>query len=149
MFKSFPWPSVTSEAGLPRDVHDDQERRTSQSPRIIFSPSPSWLVTIDGEPMYRPIPGTTLERIVNTQRLIVRDDAGVYHLRIPGGWMEAYTLTGMWSVSGMLPDWAATAPVRGARHQRHQRHRCGHRHQRRGPHGVCVDDAGDADRHGR
>ena len=32
---------------------------------------------------------------------------------IPGGWMEAYTLTGMWSVSGTLPEWATAAPVRG------------------------------------
>jgi Domain of unknown function (DUF4136) len=78
-------------------------------PRIIFSESPAVLVLIDGAPIYRNVPGTELQQVVNTKALILRDGAGVHYLRIFGRWMEAYTLRGPWTVSGVGPDDAAAA----------------------------------------
>ena len=74
-------------------------------PAIFFSTAPSLLVLIDGEPVYRPVPGTDLERVVNTKPLIVRDPAGMCYLKILDGWMQAYSLdSSWWSVSGVPPE---------------------------------------------
>jgi hypothetical protein len=66
-------------------------------------------VLIDGAPIYRNVPGTELQQVVNTKALILRDGAGVHYLRIFGRWMEAYTLRGPWTVSDVGPDDAAAA----------------------------------------
>src|SRR2546428_408998 len=47
--------------------------------------------------------GTTLDRLVNTQAVIVRDRADIHYLKVLDGWMEAYGLQGQWSVSGVSP----------------------------------------------
>ncbi|HWW85042.1 MAG TPA: hypothetical protein VNZ26_15635 [Vicinamibacterales bacterium] len=82
------------------------------TPRIIFTEAPALLIQIDGEPTYRHIEGTKLDRLVNTEAIIVRDPAGLHYLKVLDGWMEAYSLTGSWSVSGVSPltfnqDWLA------------------------------------------
>jgi hypothetical protein len=78
---------------------------SAAAPAIFFSTAPSLLVSIDGEPVYRSVPGTDLERIVNTKPLIVRDPAGICYLKILDGWMRAYSLeSGWWSVSGVPPE---------------------------------------------
>jgi hypothetical protein len=71
--------------------------------RIFFAERPALLVRIDGEPVYRHMPDTDLERVINTTALIVRDSAGIHYLKVSGGWMEAYQLTGAWTVSGVSP----------------------------------------------
>src|SRR5262249_48786074 len=70
---------------------------------IFFAESPAFLIRIDGDPVYSRIEGTDLERIVNTKVLIVRDRADIHYLKALDGWMEAYGLTGDWSVSGITP----------------------------------------------
>jgi hypothetical protein len=78
---------------------------SAASPAIFFSTAPSLLVLIDGDPVYRPVPGTDLERVVNTKPLIVRDPAGMCYLKILDGWMQAYSLdSSWWSVSGVPPE---------------------------------------------
>src|ERR1700730_15630169 len=72
-------------------------------PRLLFSELPAILVLIDGDPLYRAVDGTDLQRIMNTKPFIVRDTAGIHYMKVFDGWMEAYTLTGMWSVAGVPP----------------------------------------------
>ena len=51
------------------------------------------------------MPGTELQRVVNTTALIVRDVTGMCYLKILDGWMEAYSLdANWWSVSVVGPD---------------------------------------------
>lgn len=77
---------------------------SAAAPAIIFSATPSLLVLLDGAPVFRPVPGTELERVANTAPLIVRDPAGMCYLKIRDGWMQAYSLdSGWWSVSGVPP----------------------------------------------
>jgi hypothetical protein len=76
---------------------------TAASPQIFFAESPALLILIDGDPIYRPVEGTDLERIANTRALIVRDPVGIHYLKVLDGWMESYTLTGDWSPSGVPP----------------------------------------------
>jgi hypothetical protein len=64
--------------------------------------------------VYRDIENTRLQRIVNTKSLIVRDDLGSHYLRIPGRWMQAYSLTDWWSVAGVPPEGAEIALAQAA-----------------------------------
>jgi hypothetical protein len=74
------------------------------APHIFFREAPALLITTDGDPVYRGVEGTDLERIVNTRAFIVRDHAGIHYLKVFDGWMEAYVLNGDWSVSGVAPE---------------------------------------------
>ena len=76
---------------------------------ILFAEQPAILIVIDGEPVYRPLKGTDLQRITNTKPFIVRDSAGIHYLKLLDGWMEAYGLHGIWSVAGAPPPRAERA----------------------------------------
>ena len=70
---------------------------------IFFAEAPAILVQVDGAPVYLQIPGTHLERIVNTRALIVRDGAGIHYLKVLDGWMESYGFDDEWRLSGVSP----------------------------------------------
>jgi hypothetical protein len=78
-------------------------------PTLLFAEQSALLVLIDGEPVYRPIQGSDLERIINTKPFIVRDTAGIHYMKLLDGWMEAYMLRGNWSVAGVPPRGADQA----------------------------------------
>ncbi len=76
-------------------------------PRFIFTTRPSLLIYVDGVPTYQPIENTGLERVINTQALLLRDHAGHYYLHVFDGWMTALTLDGSWvAVKGPTPELA-------------------------------------------
>lgn len=78
-------------------------------PTIFFSQSSAVLVLVNGEPALRPVPGTDLLRTINTQALLVMDQSsGLYYLRINGGWSQAATLAGPWTVAANPPSALAT-----------------------------------------
>jgi Domain of unknown function (DUF4136) len=102
LFSTFP---PLDKGGLvPASTGTNQITDANEVPRIIFSSMPAVVVRIDGEPRYEPIPGTDLQRIVNTNTFIVRDDADMHYLKLGDYWMEAEGLLGGWSTAGMLPD---------------------------------------------
>ncbi|HWW82641.1 MAG TPA: hypothetical protein VNZ26_03505 [Vicinamibacterales bacterium] len=82
--------------------------------KILFAEGPATLIVIDGEPVYQPLKGTDLQRITNTKPFIVRDGAGIHYLKVLDGWMQAYSLYGMWSVAGVPPLGAEEALQRPA-----------------------------------
>lgn len=71
-------------------------------PRIFVSYSPALLVLIDGQPVLRPQPDTSFERVINTRVLLLRDPrAGRYYLHAFDGWLAARDVIGPWqTVSG-------------------------------------------------
>lgn len=74
-------------------------------PNIIMSQSPAILVLVDGQPSLRPITGSSLLRVINTQALIVLDQSsGTYYLRMNGGWMQSSKIDGPWTATGNPPD---------------------------------------------
>jgi hypothetical protein len=77
--------------------------------RIIFSSRPALLVRIDGEPRYEGFGDTGLQRITNANALIIRDESGMYYLRLAGKWLEAYDVNGSCSPAGMVPEGADIA----------------------------------------
>lgn len=68
-------------------------------PRIVFSYVPALLVTVDGQPSYQKVKGTSLERVFNTRPLLLRDGGGRHFLHVFDGWMEAASLGGPWTVA--------------------------------------------------
>lgn len=78
-------------------------------PRILFSKVPAILVSVDGVPVYRAIPGTSLERVLNTRPLLVREASGIHYLHLFDGWMRASAVDGPWSVAENPPAELARA----------------------------------------
>ncbi len=72
-------------------------------PRIVFSYKSAILVTIDGEPVWRPVKDTKLERVLNTRVLVVRKDEDEIFVRVFDGWMKAKSLEGPWTVEKKPP----------------------------------------------
>jgi len=72
-------------------------------PRITFSYKSAILVTIDGEPVWREVKDTKLERVLNTRVLVVRKGKDELFVRVFDGWMKAKTLQGPWEVDKKPP----------------------------------------------
>jgi hypothetical protein len=96
MLKNFAWPPLTTPGSSP-DLH------------LIFSTSPAILIRIQGEPVYRDVAGTRLQRVVNTPAVILRDESATYFMKLGDRWLEAYNVIGPWSIAGMLPEGASAS----------------------------------------
>ncbi len=73
-------------------------------PRIIVSYSPAILIALSGNPVWRDVPDSRFERLINTRALVLRKkrDTTCY-LHVYDGWMSAASLQGPWSVAANLP----------------------------------------------
>ncbi|RZI42619.1 autotransporter [Herbaspirillum sp. HC18] len=78
-------------------------------PQFVFSTVPAILVSIDGRPVYRSVKESTLERVINTRPLLLRDRQGTYYLKVFDGWMSAPALDAAWSVLPSPPAELAQA----------------------------------------
>ena len=68
-------------------------------PNIIVKSTPSMLVRIHGDPSVRPIPGSTLARIMNTPALLVQNPAsGKLYLYLSTTWVESTGYNGPWTL---------------------------------------------------
>jgi hypothetical protein len=79
----------------------------NEPPRIVFSTSATVLVLIHGNPVWRPVSGTSLSRVLNTRACILSDAAGAVYVHVLNGFMTAPSLNGPWSVATVLPSGAA------------------------------------------
>ena len=78
-------------------------------PALSIVSSPTVLVPIQGQPTFATIPGTSLQRVLNTPMLLAKDAAGNWWLKIADGWMTAGSLAGPWSVGTSTADLATAA----------------------------------------
>jgi hypothetical protein len=69
----------------------------NQPPTIVMSTVPALLVYIDGTPVYHEVKGTSLERVINTRPLLLKDAHGKHYLHVFDGWMAADSLEGEWT----------------------------------------------------
>ncbi len=77
----------------------------NEPPRIVFAEKPAALVAIDGEPAWRPVEKTSLERVINTRVLVLRDNkAGIVLIHVLDGWVGAPSLAGPWAVATKVPS---------------------------------------------
>ena len=76
----------------------------SAPPRIIVSETPAVLVPIPGPAVWKSVPGTQLQRVINTRAVILATDpAGPCYLHLLDGWMTAKSLDGPWSKAEIMP----------------------------------------------
>ncbi|MGO9829174.1 MAG: hypothetical protein ACLPJH_03470 [Myxococcaceae bacterium] len=75
----------------------------NEPPRIVFGTSPMVLVLIHGDPVWRPVPGTSLTRILNTRALVLQGPGGNVFVHVLDGFMTAPSLNGPWTVSNTPP----------------------------------------------
>lgn len=75
----------------------------NEPPNFIFSERAAVLVSIAGHPAWSPIPKTSLERVINTRALLLRDKSGKLYLHLFDGFMEADALSGPWTVAKHVP----------------------------------------------
>jgi len=81
-------------------------------PRVFFSTSAAVLVSVDGAPIWSPIPGTDLRYVVNTNwDLFEHGATGALYLRHGDVWMTARALDGPWVPAGTLPPGFARLPA--------------------------------------
>jgi hypothetical protein len=77
-------------------------------PDIIWSTNRAVLILVDGDPVLRPVADSTLERVINTPALLVRDKAtGRFYLSGEDQWFAADSIHGPWSLAQVPP-----APVK-------------------------------------
>jgi hypothetical protein len=75
-------------------------------PRIFVSDRPAILIPIAGQPVWRPVPATRFERVLNTRAALLRDGQSTpdYYLHVYDGWLSAKTLQGPWRRANQVPD---------------------------------------------
>ena len=80
----------------------DQVELKHTPPEIIIKYVPAVLILLDGEPKFQSIEGSSLERVVNTPYVIVKDK-NTYYLATDTLWFEAGAVKGPWRIAGNLP----------------------------------------------
>jgi hypothetical protein len=73
-------------------------------PQVLVSKRPAVVVNIDGAPVWRALPGTTLRYVVNTNWDLFHDSASqAYFLRSDKAWLTADNVLGPWTKVRALP----------------------------------------------
>jgi len=85
-------------------------------PALTIATTPTVLVPIQGDPVFEPIPQTSLTRVMNTSMFLLKDGRNHWWLRVADGWLTAETLAGPWGIGGATADlatamkWVASRP---------------------------------------
>jgi hypothetical protein len=91
--------------------HASAEGLKHDPPRIIIAEEPSVLVLYDGAPVLRDLPGTQLQRVINTPFPVLFDPAsGTYYLTNTTTWFTAKDPLGPWQ-QGANPPAAVAAAI--------------------------------------
>jgi len=72
-------------------------------PKIIYSATPALLVLVDGPPVLRAVPGFSVQRVINSTALILKEGP-IYYLNAFNNWYEtAEVVDGEWTLSLSSP----------------------------------------------
>lgn len=91
------------------DTPSKPEQLNNAAPKIVVATRPAVLVYIDGPPAWRPVAGTSLERVINTRMLLLKDASGQDYLHLFDGYVQASSLQGPWTVASHPPAGADVA----------------------------------------
>lgn len=105
------WNMVYNLDSVLAEIREIEERKSaaqafkSEVPDINFRSHPAVMVTLDGDPEWRDVPGTGLRRIANSTFFVVEEaDAGKCYLRIEPFWWTAASALGPWQAADDVPD---------------------------------------------
>jgi len=68
-------------------------------PQILFATTPTLLVHVDGEPVWRAVEGTHFERAINSRALLLREPGGEIWLQAADYWYRSESAGGRWEVA--------------------------------------------------
>ena len=80
----------------------------NEPPKFVFSQKEAILVLVDGDPIWTAVPGTSLERVLNTRALVLRETSGNMYLHLFDGFVQAQWLAGPWAVAQSVPPAVTT-----------------------------------------
>ncbi len=110
-------PLNQAEAGYsvpPQKLKGSTQALNNQPPQIIFSTKPAMLISVDGAPVYRLVPGTDLQRVINTSAVLFKTPEGAHYLHLLGGFLQAPAVAGPWVVCRQTPKGAAEVEKQAA-----------------------------------
>jgi len=81
-----------------------------QVPTVFSSTSPAILLVVDGKPVLAPIPGVSIEYVVNTNWDLFFDKSD-YYLLNGRTWLKSKELNGHWEVTTKLPPDMSKLPA--------------------------------------
>jgi len=107
-----PWRRLSG--ALPDDKKPGDGRNGYDAKRVVRRGGdirePAELIVTDGEPELRPIPGTKLSRVTNTESVLFRhSETRKFYFLVAGRWFAADKLGGPWVAASksLPPDFAA------------------------------------------
>ena len=106
-----PVPSSTAAAPVPVPS-SGAAASTPAVPKVIVTNRPAVLVSIEGQPRFGPMPGSKLQRVLNTPAFLVKGASGNLYLSVYDGFMTAPKLAGPWSVMKTVPRVVQDAKAR-------------------------------------
>src|SRR5262245_40556654 len=105
------WKLVYSMDSLLAELRQIEERKASaqslkaEVPEINFRSHPAVLLSIDGDPEWRLLPGNRFKRLVNSAFFVVEEpDGGKCYLRIAPFWWTAASALGPWQAADAVPE---------------------------------------------
>jgi hypothetical protein len=96
--------SVLAETRMARGREEGAPKLNTEPPKIVFETEPAILVIFDGEPRFRTVEGSKLERALNTPFLVLHDPGGnEYYLNGGTTWFRAASPAGPWTKTDKAP----------------------------------------------
>lgn len=110
-----PLEKLEQDLAIARAARPKPRAARNDPPAVAVRDHPALLVLVDGDPQWRRIEGTALERVVNARPLLVRaGPGGPVYLHLLDGWLEAPALEGPYAVAKAPPPALAQAYAWGA-----------------------------------
>jgi hypothetical protein len=83
---------------------EETPKLNTDPPKILFETEPAILVLFDGDPRFRAVEGSKLERALNTPFLVLRvPAANTYYLNGGTSWFRASDPKGPWMIADKVP----------------------------------------------
>jgi hypothetical protein len=107
---TFSLDQLEASLGLVQKARAESQQLDNAPPKIVFTPVPTTLVVLDGEPKLQPVddvPGVL--RVVNTPFIMLLDGGSKqYFLKAGDRWLAAPAATGPWQAVDSIPGGVAT-----------------------------------------
>ena len=94
--------SLETSLAASQTVKPDGLQVQNDPPRIIVSYGPALLIPLSGPPVQKLMTPLLMERVINTQAMLVRT-RGLYYLHVYDGWVAAPSLNGPWTLPAVVP----------------------------------------------
>jgi hypothetical protein len=105
--------SVLAETKMARGREEGAPKLNTEPPKILFETEPAILVIFDGEPRFRAVEGSKLERALNTPFLVLRvPGKGTCYLNGGTSWFRADDPKGPWTKADNVPVEAVQIALR-------------------------------------